>query len=328
MANLTVKYMGLELKNPIIVGSSGLSKNAGGIQKIYSAGAGAIVLKTLFELGIEKESDELEDSFQQNEVHTEAHDLVHDMNYQYKVGTYMELIKNAKADTEIPIIASLNCYKPETWIDFTKQIEKAGADAVEINLSYFDDSIKKTAQQIEDEQVEIVKSVLANTQLPVSVKIGPYYSSIPNFVERLSHRGVKGVVMFNRFYKVDIDLENFDFVAGQRFSSPVEMSSALRWIALLSNKVECDLVGSTGIKTGEDIIKMILAGAQTVEVASAFYENGISYVGKLLSQMNTWLDDHGFEDLKLLRGRLSQEKLKSQKFWNRHQYIKILTGID
>ena len=328
MADLSVNYMGLKLKNPVIVGSSGLSKNAGGVQKISAAGAGAIVLKTLFEVSIEKESDNLEDSFQHDDAHTEAHDLVHDMNYQYKVGEYIDLIKSAKDDLKIPVLASLNCYKPETWIDLTKQIEKAGADAIEINMSYFDDSRKKTALQIEDEQVEIVNSVLENTKLPVSVKIGPYYSSLPNFVERLSHRGVKGVVMFNRFYKVDIDLENFDFIAGQRFSSPVEMSSALRWTALLSNKIDCDFVGSTGIKTGEDVIKMILAGAKAVEVASAFYENGISYIGRILDQMNNWLDEHGFDELGVLRGRLCQEKLKSQKFWNRHQYIKILTGID
>lgn len=328
MANLTTKYLGLELKNPIIVGSSGLSKNLGGIQKIQAAGAGAVVLKTLFELGIRKESDQLEDSSQQADIHTEAHDLVHDMNYEYKVQAYIDLIKEAKRDVDLPVIASINCYKPETWIDFAKRIETAGADAVEINLSYFNDSLKTTAQEIEDEQVNIVKSVIANTNIPVSVKIGPYYSAIANFVQRLSFVGVKGVIMFNRFYKVDIDLENYDFVAGERFSSPVEISSALRWIALLSNRIKCDLVGSSGIKTGEDVLKMILAGAQTVEVTSIFYENGISYISTLLNSMHSWLDEHGFEDLDLFRGRLNQEKLKSQKYWNRHQYIKILSGID
>ncbi|MBU1099406.1 MAG: dihydroorotate dehydrogenase-like protein [Bacteroidetes bacterium] len=328
MANLSVDYMGMNLKNPIIVGSSGLSKNAGGIQKIQAAGAGAVVLKTLFEVGIAAESDKLEEGFQQGDAHTEAHDLIHDMHYQYSLSAYADLIKQAKADTEIPIIASINCYKPEVWLEFTKMVDKAGADGIEINLSYFKNSVKASAQEVEDEQMEIVKNVISNTKLPVAVKIGPYYSSMANFVQRLSFNGAKAIVLFNRFYKVDLDLEKLDFSAGQRFSSSTEMSSALRWVGLMSGEVKAELIGSTGIKTGEDVVKMILAGAQAVQVCSAFYENGISYMSTLLKGMNDWMDENGFDSIDLLRARLSEKKLKGQKFWGRHQYIKSITGID
>lgn len=328
MADLSVSYMGLNLKNPIIVGSSGLSKNAGGIQKIQAAGAGAVVLKTLFEVGIQAESQKLEEGFQQGDAHTEAHDLIHDMHFQYSLSAYTELIKQAKVDTNIPIIASINCFKPEVWLEFAERIEEAGADGIEINLSYFKNSVNATAQEVEDEKIEIVKSIINHTKLPVAVKIGPYYSSMANFVQRLSFVGVKAIVLFNRFYKVDLDLEKLDFSAGQRFSSPVEMSSALRWIGLLSGDIKAELIGSTGIKTGEDVLKMILAGAQAVQVCSAFYENGISYMSTLLKEMNDWMDEHGFEEIDLLRARLSEKKLKGQKFWGRHQYIKSITGID
>ena len=328
MADLSVDYMGFKLKNPIIVGSSGLSKNSGGIQKIQAAGAGAVVLKTLFEVGIERESDIIEEGYQHPDVHTEAHDLVHTMNYEHAMSSYIDLIKGAKSDTEIPIIASINCYKPEKWIEYAERVEAAGADGIELNLSYFSNSTEEVAQTVEDAQVEILKSVIANTKLPVAVKIGPYYSSMANFVQRLSFNGAKAVIMFNRFYKVDIDLEKFEFVSGERFSRPVEMSTALRWVGLLSGKIDTQLVGSTGIKSGEDIIKMTLAGAVAVQVASAFYENGISHIGKLLNELNEWLDKQGFEDINLIRGRLNQEKLKHQKFWSRHQYIKTITGID
>jgi dihydroorotate dehydrogenase (fumarate) len=323
MANLSTVYMGIELKNPLIVASCDFTSDIEQIKKCEEESAGAVVLKSLFEEQIETETEELiGESWLPN--HTEAFEYVRGMSMANGPSTYLNLIKKAKEVTAIPIIASLNCISARWWIEYAKQLELSGADALELNISLLPSDIKRSSEEIEQIYIDIIEKVIKEINLPVAVKVGPYFTSTARILDVFSKKGIKALVLFNRFYQLDIDIENLKLKGGNPLSSPNEMSNSLRWIALLSDRVSCDFAATTGIHTGIDVIKQILAGAKAVEICSTLYKNGLGHIGKILEEIDKWMNEHNYKNIDEFRGKLSKQEEDKTELYERLQYIKAL----
>jgi dihydroorotate dehydrogenase (fumarate) len=323
MSNLSTSYMGIELNNPLIISSCDLTGNIKNIKECEKAGAGAIVLKSLFEEQIETETKELIDNIWLTD-HTEAFEYVKGMSMANGPDIYLDLISEAKKGTSIPIIASLNCISAKWWIDYAKQIESAGADALELNISILPSNTERTSEEIEQIYIDIIEEVVDGIHLPIAVKIGANFTSIAKMADIFSKEGVSGLVLFNRFYQLDIDVDNIKLLEGNPLSSPNEMSTTLRWIALLSNRIECDFAATTGIHTWKDVIKQLLAGANAVEVCSVLYKNGIMYIKNILEEIENWMNEHNYEKIEDFRGKLSKKEIDKPELYERLQYIKAL----
>jgi dihydroorotate dehydrogenase (fumarate) len=329
MVDLSTKYLGFRLRNPIIVGSSSLTNNIDGIRRCVDAGAGAIVLKSLFEEQIDYESKDIVSQHSWLQGHLEAFNYVKEMRMGLGSNEYLALVREAKKATSIPIIASLNCISPLWWTSYAKQIEISGADALELNISIMSGSLARSGEEIEHLYFKILDEVRSRIKIPVAVKIGPYFTSLPQLALGLSKRGANALVLFNRFYQLDIDIEKFNLIPGHKFSVPEETALPLRWVALLSGRVNCDLVASTGIHTGADVIKHLLVGATAVQVCSTLFLNGVEYIGEMLNQVEGWMKRHKVKYIDQIRDKLQQKKASShEELYERLQYIKALTGIE
>jgi dihydroorotate dehydrogenase (fumarate) len=319
--------MGLPLRNPLIVASSSLTKSADGVRKCDDAGAGAVVLKSLFEEQIAVKAKDMEENLWLY-GHTEAFEYVSKMAMPLGPRDYLDLIEKAKAAASIPVIASLNCITPRWWTDFAKQIEAAGADGLELNISVMPSDPERTSAEIEEIYIDIVESLKDEIGIPIAVKIGPYFTSVARMAAEFSERGVSALVLFNRFYQIDIDIETVEIAPGLRFSSPDEISLPLRWIALLAGSVKCDLAASTGVHDGAGFVKQLLAGATAVQVCSALYERGTEHIGRILRDLETWMQDHNLHRVADFRGRLSRKVTERPELYERLQYIKLFVGIE
>jgi dihydroorotate dehydrogenase (fumarate) len=328
MSDLSTEYMGLKLENPIVVASCSLSKNIDGIQNLADSGAGAIVLKSLFEEQIQKEMVEDVEQYISHAWHSEAYDYVNKMGMELGPREYLKLIENAKKEISIPIIASLNCVSSGWWKDYAKQIENAGADAVELNVSYTPVDVKKTANDIEQTYFGVIDRVRESIDIPISVKIGPYFSSIPYLTYELCRRGASAVVLFNRFYQFNIDSDKMRVVSANHLSSSSEMFLPLKWIAMLYGLINCDLAATTGIHDSESAVKMILAGAQVVQVCSILYKKGVQYLGNLRTGMEKWMNNRNIGSFEDIRGKMSRQESEKPELYERLQYIKALVGIE
>ncbi len=326
MADLTTKYLGLELKNPIVAGSCGLTGSAGTIRELAEAGVGAVVLKSLYEEQIEAE-------LQQNidEYHTDypdAYDYIKEYTRDSAVSEYLEMIGEVKKTTDIPVIASLNCVSAAEWTAFAKRIEQAGADALEINISLLPSDPRKSCSDYEQIYVDVLDKVTDDLSIPVSLKMSSYSSSLANLVSRLCWTGkVNGFVLFNRYYRPDIDINRMELTSAGVFSDPGEISMPLRWIALLSGMVECDLAGSTGVHDSDGAIKMLLAGATAVQVVSSLYKGGTGRATEIISGIEAWMEKNSFNSLDEFRGRLSYKFGDDQSAFERIQFMKHYAGI-
>ncbi len=327
MSDLSTTYMGLKLNNPLIVASCSLSKTEEGIHKCADAGAGAIVLKSLFEEQIEFHAKADQENLWMSS-HTEAFDYLNKMGMEIGPQDYLKLIEKAKKSVKIPIIASLNCISAKWWLEYAKQIVLAGADGLELNIAVLPGDPNHTSQQIEKIYLDILDAVSAAIKIPIAVKIGPHFSSIPYMAEQLAKHGAKALVLFNRFYQLDIDIEKMELAPGYRFSSQEELSLSLRWMSMLAGKVPCDLAASTGIHTGAGVIKQILAGATAIQICSALYLNQIPHLQKIRTEVETWMDQHKIQSLQEIRGKLSQKMSHKPEIYERLQYIEALIGID
>ncbi len=327
MPDISTKYMGLNLKNPLVVSSSSLTQKLEGVKKCADAGAGAVVLKSLFEEQIEAETKVIEDGSDML-VHPEAIDYVRQMGMRIGPNEYIDLIEGAKKEVDIPIIASLNCITDRWWLDYAKEIERAGADAVELNIAIMPRSRGVTPGDIEKRYIRIVHNIRSSIELPIAVKIGPYFTVLPDIAGRLREAGADAIVLFNRFYQLDIDIENLKLKPGYRFSNPQEIYTPLRWMALLYDKVGCDLAASTGVHDGAGVIKMILAGADAVQVCSTLYLNGLEQISVMLEELGRWMDKRGFSSLSDFRGAMSKAESSQPEYYERLQYIKALVGIE
>jgi dihydroorotate dehydrogenase (fumarate) len=327
MADLNTSYLGLKLSNPLVLAASGLSSNADGVKKAAEAGAGAIVLKSLFEEQLRAESDYIAESAGPGS-HPEAEAFLENMGVSGGTGEYLELIEKAKAVSRVPVIASVNCVSSERWIDFAQQIQAAGADALELNIGILPKSPDDDPRRLEDLAVDIVKRVSEKSNLPLSVKIGQNYSNVANLVSRLADAGARGAVLFNRFYRFDLDLDSMALKAGPTRSDEDDYHDSLRWVARLYGTVPCQLVAATGVHSGETALKMIAAGATTVQVCSAVYRGGFGAIARMRDEMDARLGRLGLASLADLRGRLARLGSPEGESYERIQYVKALTGIN
>ena len=324
MSNLETTYMGIPVENPIIAGASALSGNMKNIKRLEFAGVGAIVIKSLFEEEIEMQRFAFEEEMHSfDELHAEMTSL--HPNIEFKgAKEHLYWLKKAKAKTRVPIIASLNAHQRETWVEYSQAIEKTGVDGIELNFYTFPKDRDISSKEIEDEQVETLKAVKSAVNLPVSVKLSPFYTNIRSFVHRLDGAGADAIILFNRLFQPEVDIEDEDEVISFQFSSETDNLLTLRWIALLSEETKCDLIANTGIINGEDVIKMLLVGAQATQVVSTLYKNGMDHVEVMRKEVDSWMERKGYESLRDYRGKMNKAHSKDPWAYERNQYIKML----
>ena len=329
MIDLSTTYGTLKLKNPLIAGSSGLTDNIQTLLELEEAGAGAIVLKSLFEEEILRDM-----KIQLNAMNSSGFIYPETLEfYDYFDGpketttNYLELISQAKRSLKIPVIASINCLDAENWTYFPGRIEEAGADALELNIFNLPTDLNKTSQENEKVYFDIISEVRKQVRLPIFVKVSYYASSLAAFLVKISQTQINGLVLFNRFYNPDIDLETLEVNSGAILSSPGDIYHTLRWIAILSERVDCSLIASTGIHDAEGVIKQLLAGATAVQLVSTLYKNGISYLVKILTDLQNWMDRKNFHSLDDFRGILSQSKTSNPAVYSRVQFMKYYRGF-
>jgi dihydroorotate dehydrogenase (fumarate) len=327
MINLSAKYMGINLKNPIIISSCSLSHSSDGVKRLADAGAGAVVLKSLFEEQILADVKKLE--LESSAVaHPEEIDYLRQMGMSQKSDEYLSIIEKSKEAVDIPIIASVNCVSDRAWTDYAKYIEAVGADGLELNIALMPRDAKEDPKEIENKIFRIIEVVKHHINIPVAVKIGPYFTSMTRVAEGIRKSGASALVLFNRFYQPDIDIDTFEFQSKNRYSSPGEMSHSLRWIAILYKKFGGSLVGNTGIHDGEAVVKQLLAGASAVEICSTLYIHGLSQIESILTFLEKWMRKSGYKNLEEFRGIISQKNAMQPEYFERQQYIRALVGID
>ncbi len=324
--DLTTKYMGLTLKNPLVPSASPLSKDLDNIKKLEDAGASAIVLYSLFEEQINFEASEM-DYFLTRGTHSFAEALSYfpeSDDYYRGPEEYLEHIQAVKKSTNIPVIASLNGVSTGGWIDYAKKMQDAGADALELNIYFLATDSGMECRQIENQYNIILKAVKANVNIPVAVKIGSNFSSIPRTALELQDNGADALIMFNRFYQPDLDLDELEVKPGVVLSSSNDLRVPLRWIAILRDKMDISLAGTTGVHTAMDALKLIAAGADVTQMCASLLVNGPSYLGTILTNMEKWLEEKEYASLDILRGSMSQKAVADPGAFERANYMKAL----
>jgi dihydroorotate dehydrogenase (fumarate) len=329
MADLSTKYLGLSLKSPIIVGSCGLTSSLENIVEIENCGAGAVVLKSVFEEEILLESQDLLKEAQKNKmIYSELSETLDyvDLHIEEKnLSNYIKLIKDAKKAVSIPIIASINCITDSEWTNFAVKIQDAGADALELNIFHNPADLHKN--DTDKMTFNIIKKVLKTISIPVAVKISNSNANLSLSIQKISETGVAGIVLFNRFYSPDFDIENFSVKSANIFSQPQEQVKPLRWIALLSDKVKCSMAASTGIHHADAVIKQILAGADAVQVVSTLYLNGIKYLLTIHKEVEQWMLNKGIFSLSQIKGKMVYNKTTNPAIFERMQFMKRYSRI-
>jgi len=326
MADFTTTYMGLKLKSPVIAGASELTSNIEKIKKIEIAGAGAIVCKSLFEEEVQLESLELnKDLHQHDDMHPEGLTLFPDLE-EKGPDYHLYWIKRTKKNSGIPVIASLNAVNEKIWIEYAKKIEQTGVDGIELNL-YSSPSINQNiSSKIEEKQLDLLKKIRKAIDLPISVKLSPYYTNLSGFIKQIDKIGIDGFVLFNRFFQSNIDINSEKFTMHFNFSNKDDNRLPLRFTGLLSGKVKGSICSSTGIMDSDDVIRMILAGADAVQVVSTLYKNGPNHIKTILSELEKWMDEKHYSTLKDFRGKMSEGTLTKKDIWayKRAQYVRML----
>jgi dihydroorotate dehydrogenase (fumarate) len=320
--DLRTSYLGFTLQNPIIVGSCGYTYSVKDVKSLVENGAAAIVLKSIFE---EEIVWEMESNLAQMQrpmtIYPEIYDFFDLETIEDSVTKYLNLISECKKEVDVPIIASVNCISSHEWVPFARRIEEAGADALELNIFIMPSDLNRTSQENEKMYFEIIDSVVSVAKIPVAVKLSYYFTNLASMIKQISERGVKGIVLFNRFFEPDFDLDTFTVVPTNVLSSPSDLGKSLRWIAIMSERVNCDLCASTGVHDGKSVIKQILAGAKAVQIASAIYRKGPKVIGEMLEEIKNWMYEKGFNSLDDFRGRMSQSRSLNPAAYERAQFM-------
>ncbi|MBP6978796.1 MAG: dihydroorotate dehydrogenase-like protein [Bacteroidales bacterium] len=325
--SLSTSYLGLSLSSPIIVSSSRLTGSAENIKIYARKGAGAIVLKSIFEEQIMADITEKLDDHPMYYWYPRAAEHIMDISKEHGINEYIRLIKEVKDAVAIPVIASVNCISPTGWPRFAGKLQEAGADALELNIAVFPFDETITGNEVEEIYFSILKAVKSQVTIPVSVKIGSYFSNLPRMIKRLDEEGVDGVVMFNRFFRPDIDIDSISIVFDNYLSSPVEITEPLRWIGSLSNKVRCDISASTGIHDYAGVIKVLLAGARAAQICTTLYRNGPDVITQINEDLAAWMQAHRYPTIEHFRGKILQGKEKTGSF-ERIQFMRKNTGMN
>lgn len=326
--NLSTTYLGLTLSNPLIAGASPLTGDFDAVRRIEDAGAGAIVMHSLFEEQITREQF---GTIQDMELHSDS--FAEALSYfpnpeDFRLGpeNYLDQIRRFKEALKIPVIASLNGTTPLGWLDYARQIEQAGADALELNVYYLPTSPFETSDTVEKRTLDIVQTVKKSVKLPVAVKLSPFFSSIPHFMKVLEGAGADAAVLFNRFYQPDIDIDALEAAPSLELSTPSELRLRLRWLAILFPHLQIPMAVSGGVHTGQDALKALMAGASAVQTTSALLKHGPDYIGTLKAQMVAWMEEKEYESVAQMKGSMSLLKCPNPQAFERANYMRILSG--
>ncbi len=322
--NLSINYGGLMLNNPIVIGASNIVSDVSNLKKLEEAGAGAIVYKSLFEEQLQLESyllDQVQESFSNWDAeHTSFFPTVRHAG----PAEHLRLLKDAKSNLTIPLIGSLNCVNDDSWLEYGLKMEDTGIDALELNFYSNNIDFELNAEAIEAKHIKTLELMRAGIRLPLFVKLSPFYSNTLNLISRMDTVGVDGFVLFNRLFQPDIDIDKMEHHYPYNFSSESDNRLALRYAGLLHKKINASVISNTGILNGKDVIKMLLAGADAVQVVSAIYKKGIPTIGVMLQEMESWMRKKGFNSIFDFQGRLSKENLTDPFAYKRAQYVDIL----
>jgi dihydroorotate dehydrogenase (fumarate) len=330
MVDLTTTYLGMKLKNPLVASPSPLSERLDSVKRMEEAGISAVVMYSLFEEQIIHESLELDHFLTRGtETFAEALTYLPDIG-KYSIGpeTYVEKLNLLKRGVRIPVIGSLNGVSSGGWIEYAKKIEDAGADALELNLYYLPTDPNLTAVELEDNYIQLVRNIREQITIPIAVKLSPFFTSIPNIARRLGEAGVNGLVLFNRFYQPDFDLQNLEVVPNLVLSNSHELRLPLRWIALLYGQIPVDFALTTGVHTAEDVIKAVMAGANVAMTTSELLQNGIPRISQILSDLSIWMEENEYESIEQMRGSMSKISVAEPAAYERANYMKVLNSYD
>ena len=326
MVDLSTQYLGLKLKNPLVPSSSPLSKHLDTARQLEDAGAGALVMHSLFEEKIEEEDANLARFIHQQSLgHGEA-DSFHPIpdNYKSYEESYLEHLELLKSSLDIPVIASLNGSTPGGWVDYATSLEEAGADALELNVYYIPASCHEDGRQVEDRYVEILESLRQKISIPITMKISSQFSSVVNVAKRFEQAGANGLVLFNRFYQPDIDLETLEVVPKLELSTSEESLMRIRWIAILYGRIDCSLAITGGVHNAMDVLKALLAGADVTHLCSALLRHGPGQLAVILRTLEEWLEEREYESVQQLKGSISQRNATDSSAFLRSNYVRVL----
>jgi len=318
--DLSTSFMGLRMPNPLVVSSSGLSASVEGVKKAVEAGAGAVVLKSLFEEDIAAAVGRTKPEI--SESHPEAESYLQQMGMLLEPDEYLSFVESSVQLVDVPIIASLNCYSANWWVDYARRIEKVGANAIELNIAPLATNPEMESAQLEDDLVALVELARKVVKIPIAVKIGQHFSALPQLAVRLHQAGADGLTLFNRYYRLDIDIEKVEFISGNSLSVQEEFAPVLRWIGIVSNLTSLDIAASTGIHGAPNVIKALLAGSDSVQLCSVLYREGLGAMAAIKKNLETWMKMHNYSTISDFHGLLSFKKRGD--YYHRLQYVKAL----
>ena len=330
MIDLTTTYLGMPLKNPLVVSASPLSKKVELVRRLEEAGAAAVVLYSLFEEQITHESHEL-DHFLNRGSHTygEALSYFPDLDrYNLEPALYVEHLHRVKQAVEIPVIGSLNGVSPGGWVHYAREIEQAGADALELNIYFMPTDHDISSGELEENYLALVRAVRAQVCIPIALKLSPFFTSLPNIARRFVEAGADGLVLFNRFYQPDIDLGKLEVVPSLTLSDSHDLRLPLRWIAILYGRVAADLALTSGVHTARDVLKAMMAGANVAMLASELIGNGIRRLPEILNDLWAWMEEYAYESIEQMRGSMSQRAVAEPAAFERANYMRALNSFD
>jgi dihydroorotate dehydrogenase (fumarate) len=328
MIDLSTKYLGLNLKNPLVVSASPLSAELGNIRRMEDCGASAVVLPSLFEEQIQVESNTLDQFLSQGtESFAEALSYIPNME-GYRLGPdgYLEHLRRAKEAVKIPVIGSLNGTSTSGWVGYAKKIEEAGADALELNIYFIPTDTEMSGSHVEQMYIDLVSQVKSSIHIPVAVKIGAYFSSMPNAAKSLDMAGADALVLFNRFYQPDFDVENLEVIPNLILSTPHELLLRLNWVAVLYGKIKADMAVTGGVHSALDVLKSMMAGARVAMMTSALLRNGIGHLATVQADLLKWMEEHEYESIHQMQGSMSQRSLADPSAFQRANYVKVLSS--
>jgi dihydroorotate dehydrogenase (fumarate) len=327
--DLSTTYLGLQLKNPLVPSSSPLMRKVDHIKRMEDAGASAVVLHSLFEEEIRQASQEFDHYLNYGaQSFWEALSYFPDVDLRIGPDSYLDHVRKVKAAVSIPVIGSLNGVSAGGWVDYAKKIQDAGADALELNTYYIAAEPSQTSADVEQMYLDLVHEIRASIRIPITIKLSHQFSAFANMAHRLDQAGANGLVLFNRFYEPDFDLDNLEIVPDVKLSTPYDLRIRLRWIAILYGNIKADLALTGGVHSATDVIKAVMAGARVAMTTSVILENGIDYVGKILHDLTDWMEEHEYESIKQMHGSMSQRAVAQPAALERANYMRVLRSYE
>lgn len=328
--DLSTTYLGFQLKNPLVASASPLSKSVDTVCLMEDAGASAVVMYSLFEEQLTHESYELDHFLSRgSETYAEALSYFPDLgHYNLEPETYLKHIARIKSSVDIPVIGSLNGVSSGGWVEYARHIEQAGADALELNIYYLPTDLSLSSAELEDAYVQLVKDVHAQVKIPIALKLSPFFTAFPQSARRFVEAGANGLVLFNRFYQPDFDLEALEVVPHLELSTSQDILLPLRWIALLFGRIQTDFALTSGVHTAQDVLKAMMAGANVAMMTSTLLANGIDRFAEILTDLQTWMEEHEYASITQMRGSMSQRAVAEPSAFERANYMKALNSFD